>query len=62
MVQEKGNRLVFNGCNYFRQRLTLSILSGRAIEITDIRSKAEEPGLKGNVPLQFLKFRGRRSL
>ena len=47
MVQEKGNRLVFKGCNYFRQRITLSILSGKPVEITDIRTQSEEPGLKG---------------
>ncbi|XP_065203300.1 RNA 3'-terminal phosphate cyclase-like protein [Planococcus citri] len=46
MVQEKGSRLVFKGSNYFRQRIALSILSGRPIEITDIRAQSEEPGLK----------------
>lgn len=47
MVQLKNNRLVFRGCNYFRQRLALSILSGKSIEINDIRSQSDEPGIQG---------------
>lgn len=50
---EKGNRLVFKGSNYMRQRIALSVLSGKPIEITDIRSNSDEPGLKGNFFTSF---------
>lgn len=46
-MKGKYDRLVFRGSNYFRQRIALSILSGKAIEINDIRSELDEPGLKG---------------
>ena len=39
--------LVFQGYRFLRQRLLLSILSGRPIKIEKIRSDQSEPGLKG---------------
>ncbi|XP_068633444.1 probable RNA 3'-terminal phosphate cyclase-like protein [Battus philenor] len=38
--------LVYKGSNLFRQRLLLSVLSGRAIKIEDIRSSHDDPGLR----------------
>uniref|UniRef100_A0A0M3IES2 RNA 3'-terminal phosphate cyclase-like protein n=1 Tax=Ascaris lumbricoides TaxID=6252 RepID=A0A0M3IES2_ASCLU len=38
--------LCFEGCNFMRQRLTYSVLSGRPITIQEIRAKDDEPGLK----------------
>lgn len=38
--------LKYKGSNYFRQRLLLSTLSGRAIKIEDIRSTHDDPGLR----------------
>ena len=37
--------LVYEGCNYLRQRLILSTLSGKTIKIKKIRDKDEYPGL-----------------
>lgn len=42
----KGNVLHYKGCNFFRQRLVLSVLSGKPVQITDIRTLDDEPGLK----------------
>ena len=42
--------LTFEGCNFFRQRLVLSTLSGKAIRIVRIRDKDEQPGLTGRYP------------
>jgi len=39
--------LVFQGHQFLRQRLLLSILSGRPIKVEKIRSDHSEPGLKG---------------
>ncbi|KAH6942290.1 hypothetical protein HPB50_003169 [Hyalomma asiaticum] len=36
----------YSGCNFFRQRLVLSTLSSKPVEIKNIRHKEEEPGLK----------------
>ncbi|XP_066994846.2 RNA 3'-terminal phosphate cyclase-like protein [Anabrus simplex] len=36
----------FTGCNYLRQRLILSTLSGKPVRIKDIRAQDDEPGLK----------------
>ncbi|XP_061182618.1 RNA 3'-terminal phosphate cyclase-like protein [Saccostrea echinata] len=41
-----GNTVTFEGCNYFRQRLILSTLSGKTLRIKKIRSKDDDPGLK----------------
>lgn len=38
--------LVYKGSNFFRQRLLLATLSGRAIKIEDIRSSHDDPGLR----------------
>ncbi|KAK7895616.1 hypothetical protein WMY93_020941 [Mugilogobius chulae] len=38
--------LVYDGCNYFRQRLVLSTLSGKRVKIRNIRSREDEPGLR----------------
>jgi len=42
-----GNVLTFEGCNYLRQRLVLSVLSGKSIKIKKIRHKDDNPGLRG---------------
>lgn len=39
--------LTYEGCNFFRQRLVLSTLSGKRVKIRSIRSKEDEPGLRG---------------
>lgn len=36
---------IFEGCNFFRQRLVLATLSGTPIRITKIRCEDDEPGL-----------------
>ncbi|KAL4713198.1 hypothetical protein ACJJTC_002944 [Scirpophaga incertulas] len=38
--------LAYKGSNFFRQRLLLSTLSGRAVKIEDIRSSHDDPGLR----------------
>ncbi|VDK18093.1 unnamed protein product [Anisakis simplex] len=38
----------FEGCNFMRQHLTYSILSGRPVTIKKIRSMNDEPGIKGS--------------
>jgi RNA 3'-terminal phosphate cyclase-like protein len=40
----------FSGHQYFRQRLALSILSGKAVKIDKIRSDDKDPGLRGEFP------------
>lgn len=44
---ENSNLLNFHGSNFFKQRLILSVLSGKPIHIVDIRKDDDEPGLKG---------------
>ena len=39
--------LSFEGCNLLRQRIVYSILSGRRIEVSEIRPHDESPGVKG---------------
>ncbi|XP_075228720.1 putative RNA 3'-terminal phosphate cyclase-like protein isoform X2 [Lycorma delicatula] len=46
MAADNSNVLCFKGSNYMRQRLLLSVVSGKAIRITDIRTRDDEPGLK----------------
>lgn len=41
------NTLTFEGCNFFRQRLVLSTLSGKTVKIRKIRSTDDNPGLRG---------------
>uniref|UniRef100_A0A672IWN7 RNA 3'-terminal phosphate cyclase-like protein n=3 Tax=Salarias fasciatus TaxID=181472 RepID=A0A672IWN7_SALFA len=38
--------LTYDGCNFFRQRLVLSTLTGKRVKIRNIRSKEDEPGLR----------------
>ncbi|XP_061555504.1 RNA 3'-terminal phosphate cyclase-like protein [Phycodurus eques] len=38
--------LAYDGCNFFRQRLVLSTLSGKRVKIRNIRSKDDNPGLR----------------
>lgn len=38
--------MIFKGSNFFRQRLLLATLSGKAVKIEEIRHTREEPGLK----------------
>ncbi|KAL0882852.1 hypothetical protein ABMA27_016383 [Loxostege sticticalis] len=38
--------LVYKGSNFFRQRLLLATLSGRAVKIDEIRSTHDDPGLR----------------
>lgn len=42
----KGNVLIYKGSNFFKQRLVLSVLSGKSVKITDIRALDDEPGLQ----------------
>ncbi|XP_069620344.1 RNA 3'-terminal phosphate cyclase-like protein [Ranitomeya imitator] len=42
----EGHCLRFEGCNFFRQRLVLSTLSGRPVRIQGIRVKDESPGIR----------------
>lgn len=43
----KNKVLTYEGNNYLRYRLVLSTLSGKPIRITNIRTKDDDPGLKG---------------
>lgn len=38
--------LSFKGSSWLRQRLVLSVLSGKPVRITDIRTLHDEPGLQ----------------
>lgn len=46
-ITSDANLLQFQGSNFLRQRLILSILSGKAVHIVDIRKNDDEPGLRG---------------
>ena len=39
--------LVYEGCNFFRQRLILATVSGKRVRIQGIRSTDDDPGLRG---------------
>ncbi|XP_066148587.1 probable RNA 3'-terminal phosphate cyclase-like protein [Euwallacea fornicatus] len=43
---KKGNTLFYKGSNLLKQRLVLSILSGKSVKISDIRVLEDEPGLR----------------
>lgn len=43
---KKGNTLFYKGCNFLKQRLVLSLLSGKPVKITEIRALDDEPGLR----------------
>lgn len=46
-ITSDGNLLAFQGSNFLRQRLILSILSGKSVHIIDIRKNDDDPGLRG---------------
>lgn len=47
-IAQDANLLKYHGSNFLKQRLILSILSGKAVQIVDIRSDDDdEPGLRG---------------
>ena len=39
--------LTYEGCNFYRQRLILSTLSGKSVKIKNIRAYDDNPGLQG---------------
>ncbi|KAI6220393.1 putative RNA 3'-terminal phosphate cyclase-like protein [Aphelenchoides fujianensis] len=43
---EASAELRFEGCNFFRQRICFSLLSGRPVTVVHIRSMDEDPGVK----------------
>lgn len=45
--ERDGNLMELHGSNHLKQRLILSILSGKSVHIVDIRSDDDEPGLRG---------------
>ncbi|XP_018012704.1 RNA 3'-terminal phosphate cyclase-like protein [Hyalella azteca] len=45
MASEFDKDLVYEGCNFLRQRLVLSCLSGKKVKINNIRAKDECPGV-----------------
>ncbi|KDN35149.1 hypothetical protein RSAG8_11837, partial [Rhizoctonia solani AG-8 WAC10335] len=46
MPSTTPNLVRFTGHNYFRQRITLSIISGKAVRIDAIRTDDQNPGLR----------------
>ncbi|KAF8749505.1 18S rRNA biogenesis protein [Rhizoctonia solani] len=50
------NLVRFTGHNYFRQRITLSILSGKAVRIDGIRPDDQNPGLRADFEASFLRL------
>lgn len=46
-VHNMENTQIYKGSNFFRQRLILSVLSGKPIIIKNIRDASDEPGIKG---------------
>lgn len=46
MAEGSGFTLKYDGCNFLRQRLVLATLSGRSIQIANIRYKEDNPGLQ----------------
>lgn len=51
----KSNILIFEGCNYLKNRLILSTLSGKSVKIEDIRSQHDDPGIR-DFELNLLTF------
>ncbi|XP_073835750.1 RNA terminal phosphate cyclase 1 [Musca autumnalis] len=46
-IAQEGNCLIYRGSNFFKQRLILSVLSGKPVKITQIRSDDEaNPGMR----------------
>ena len=48
--KQSSGRLIYEGCNFFRQRLVLATLSCKPVSIVNIRSRENDPGLKGTAP------------
>ena len=46
-MAQPSSTINFTGHQYFRSRLVLSILSGKHLRITKIRSEDKNPGLRG---------------
>uniref|UniRef100_A0ACB8ES52 rRNA-processing endoribonuclease n=1 Tax=Sphaerodactylus townsendi TaxID=933632 RepID=A0ACB8ES52_9SAUR len=46
MASQSHSLLSYVGCNFLRQRLVLSTLSGRPVKIRKIRAKDDNPGLR----------------
>lgn len=46
-IEHNGNLFIFHGSNFLKQRLVLSILSGKSVHIVDVRGEDDEPGLRG---------------
>lgn len=46
LATKKGSILHYKGSSFLRQKLILSILSGKTVQITDIRTLDDEPGLR----------------
>lgn len=44
----QAHSLSYAGCNFLRQRLVLSTLSGRPVKIRRIRARDDNPGLRGD--------------
>ncbi|KAK9709162.1 RNA 3prime-terminal phosphate cyclase [Popillia japonica] len=44
-ISHKNNTLVYKGSSFLRQRLLLSVLSGKPVRIIDIRTSHDEPGI-----------------
>lgn len=42
----KGNLLIYKGSSFLRQKLILSVLSGKPVRILEIRTLEDEPGLR----------------
>lgn len=43
----------YSGHQYLRQRLVLSILSGKSVRVEKIRSEDQNPGLRGGLHIFF---------
>lgn len=54
--------MTYDGCNFLRQRLVLATLSGKAVKIKKIRSKEDNPGLRGNASIIQVLFGPRPAL
>lgn len=55
LATKKGSILQYKGSNFFRQRLILSVLSGKTVQIIDIRTTDDEPGVR-EFEVSFLKL------
>lgn len=48
-----GDIITFNGNEDFRMRIVMSLLSGKPVRISGIRSTDTEPGLRGKMIYQY---------